>query len=95
MDHKELYAEAFMLAWEHIEEMGDFTQEERDLGYEPMKSKIYELMEAGEMDPMTLATNSLAWFRDQAQIGRSADRVLSNIRAASSDGRARARLHAC
>lgn len=76
MDRKDLYAEAFMLAWEHIEEMGNFTKDERDSGYEPMKTKIYGLMEAGEKDPMALATNALAWFRDQAQIVRSAQRVL-------------------
>lgn len=77
MNQKELYAEAFSLAWEHIEEMGAFTKEEREMGYEPMKSKIYELMETGERDPLALATNALAWFRDHAQIARSADRVLS------------------
>jgi hypothetical protein len=77
MDRKELYADAFMIVWEHIEEMGGFTQDEREAGYEPLKAKIYELMEAGEKDPMKLAPNALAWFRDRAQIDRSAERVLS------------------
>ena len=77
MKQKELYSEAFMIAWEHIEEMGGFTRDEREKGYEPMKAKIYELMEAGETDTMALATNALAWFRDKAQIDRSANRVLS------------------
>lgn len=55
---KELYSEAFMIAWEHIEEMGGFARDEREKGDEPMKAKIYELMEAGETDTMALATNA-------------------------------------
>lgn len=80
MDQKDLYAEAFTLAWEHIEEMGAFTEEERASGYEPMKRKVYELMDAGETDPLALATNALAWFRDQTQITQSAERVFSRKR---------------
>jgi hypothetical protein len=80
MQQKDIYAEAFTLAWEHIEEMGSFSEEERARGYEPMKSKVYELMEAGEKDPLMLATNALAWFRDQAQINQSADRVFGRAR---------------
>jgi hypothetical protein len=77
MDQKNLYAEAFTLAWEHIEETGSFSDAERSLGYEPMKAKVYELMEAGEKDPLKLATQALSWFRDRAQIDRSANRVFS------------------
>lgn len=77
MDREELYAEAFGVAWEHIERMGGFTRHERDQGYEPMKAKVYELMQAGETDTLKLATQALAWFRERAQIERSAHRVLS------------------
>ncbi len=80
MNKKELYTESFMLAWEQIEEMDLFTEDERSLGYEPLKAKIYELMEAGETEPLALATNALAWFRDRTQITQSADRVLTNNR---------------
>jgi hypothetical protein len=80
VDRKDLYAEAFTLAWEHIEEMGAFTEDERARGYEPMKAKVYELMEAGEREPLILATNALAWFRDQTQITQSADRVFNRGR---------------
>jgi hypothetical protein len=75
MDQRELYAEAFAIAWEHIEEMGTFSDEERSSGYEPMKAKIYELMEAGETDTLMLATNALAWFRDRAQVAQSFARI--------------------
>lgn len=77
MERRDLYADSFSLAWEHIEESGTFTLAERSIGYEPMKAKIYELMEAGETDPLTLATAALSWFRDHIQIDRSADRVLT------------------
>ena len=77
MEQRDLYAESFMLAWEHIEEMDIFTADERARGYEPMKAKIYELMEAGETDPLKLATAALSWFRDQTQVDRSADRIIS------------------
>ena len=77
MEQRDLYAESFMLAWEHIEEMDIFTADERARGYEPMKTKIYELMEAGESDPLKLATAALSWFRDQTQVDRSADRIIS------------------
>lgn len=39
MSNRDLYGEAFMMAWEHVEEMGNFTEEEREMGYEPMKTK--------------------------------------------------------
>jgi len=80
MERRDLYAESFMLAWEHIEEMGTFTEDERSRGYEPMKTKIYELMEAGETDPLKLATAALSWFRDHTQVDRSADRIISKAR---------------
>jgi hypothetical protein len=79
MENRDLYAEAFTLAWEHIEEMGAFSEDERALGYEPMKTKVYELIEAGETDPLILATDALAWFRDQAQISQSAGRVFKRV----------------
>lgn len=80
MDKRHLYAEAFTLVWEHIEEMHSFVEDEKARGYEPLKSKVYELMEAGETDPLILATNALAWFRDQTQINQSAERVLGRSR---------------
>jgi hypothetical protein len=73
---KELYAQAFTLAWEHIAQMEGFNERERSEGYEPVKGKIYELMEAGSSDPLSLATEALAWFRDRSQVVRSTRRVL-------------------
>jgi len=75
MDRKELYTEVFMVVWEQIEEDGVFSEAERSLGYEPVKAKIYELIAAGEKDPLKIATNTLAWFRDRTQIDQSADRI--------------------
>ena len=76
MDGRDIYATAFMLAWEQAYEMGSFTEEERATGYEPMKAKIYELMEAGEMDTLKLATEALSWLRGSAQVHRSEERIL-------------------
>ncbi len=34
-------------------------------------------MEAGETEPLKLATAALSWFRDHTQVDRSADRIIS------------------
>lgn len=51
MEQRELYSDAFMIVWEQIEEEGIFSETERGLGYEPVKAKIYNLIEAGDTDP--------------------------------------------
>jgi hypothetical protein len=75
---RDVYATAFMLAWEQIIEIAAFTDEERELGYEPMKGKIYELMDGGERDTIKLATEALSWLRDRTQVERSIERVTNN-----------------
>lgn len=77
MNKRDIYAEAFMLAWEHIQELSAFSDNEKASGYEPLKAKVYELMEAGELDPLYVATEALSWFRDQTQIKQSANRLSS------------------
>jgi hypothetical protein len=79
MENRDVYATAFSVAWEHIQTLAAFSEEERAIGYEPMKGKIYELMEAGEMDPYKLATEALSWLRDRTQIERSAQRVMAKV----------------
>jgi hypothetical protein len=78
MEKRDRYAEVFMIVWEQIEEEGKFSESERSLGYEPVKAKIYGLIDAGETDELKIITTTLSWFRDRTQIDQSADRIMND-----------------
>lgn len=70
-------AVAFQRVMEEARKIQDLSDIERTDAYEPLKSKIYELLRRGG-GPEEMAKEAISWLRQRTQVIRSTKRILEN-----------------
>jgi hypothetical protein len=69
------YSDAFQLVIEEARKISGISEIERTESYELLKTKIYELLHDGHIEPGRVADEALSWLRQKVQVNQSTERV--------------------